>query len=229
MATYSYLETTDEKLTLQLDNFASKLNNYAGQFGLTSSEVDEMVADAAYFSWMTNNYRKIATHKKEWTLFKTIQKNGERHVAENWTPVAPVLTAMPTAVAPGIVFRFRTMANRVKAHQNYTPAIGQNLGIEKSATEPLNKDTAQPILKAVIRGGTVNVLWKKGRYSGILIEKDSGEGFAFFDRDFIPNFIDNSPLPTHGESAIWKYRASYLVNDEKVGVWSDVVSITVAG
>ena len=229
MSTYSYLERTDRKLSLQLDNFASKINLYAVQFDLTPVEVNEMMDDAAYFSWMTNNYLKIETYKKEWTLFKTIQKNRKHHVVTNTTPVAPVLTIMPREVPPGIKHRFQTMVNRIKAHQNYTKGIGQNLGIEKSASEPINKDTAQPVIKAVSRGGKVNVVWKKGRYSGILIEKDSGNGFEYVDRDFTPDFVDHSALPAQGQSAIWKYRASYLVNDEKVGIWSDVVTITVAG
>ena len=120
------------------------------------------------------------------------------------------------------------MVNRIKAHQNYTKSIGQNLGIEKSI-EILDTDAAQPVLKAVMRGGKVNLLWKKGRYSGILLEKDSGNGFVVLDRDFTPPFVDNSQLPASGESAIWMYRASYLMKDEKVGVWSDIVTITVAG
>ncbi|WP_432672442.1 hypothetical protein [Flavobacterium sp. SM2513] len=224
-----YLERKDEKLTLQLDNFASKLPLYATVFGFLPSEVDGMTEDATHFSWMVHSYRKIETHKKEWTRYKTIQKKGEAHVATNQTPLAPVLNEMPTTVAPGVEFRFRTMVNRIKAHQNYTKSIGQNLGIEKSASEPLNIDAAQPVLKAVIRGGKVNLLWKKGRYSGILLEKDSGNGFVLLDRDFTPPFVDNSPFPASGESAIWMYRASYFMKDEKVGVWSDIVTITVAG
>lgn len=222
-----YLEQTDEKLALQLDNFASKLPLYATLFGFTPSEVEGIVDDAAHFSWMIKSYLMIETHKKEWTRYKNIQKKGETHVTTNPAPVAPVLKVMPTAVAPGVEFRFRTMVNRIKAHQNYTKSIGQNLGIEKSV-EILDIDAAQPVLKAVMRGGKVNLLWKKGRYSGILIEKDSGNGFVLLDRDFTPPFVDNSPLPASGESAIWMYRASYLLKDEKVGVWSDIVTITVA-
>ena len=228
MKMYSYLERTDHKLSLQLNNFSSKLNVYAVTFNLIPLEVNQIKDDAAYFSWMISSYIKIETFKKEWTHFKTIQKNGANHVVANSTPVAPVLTIMPREVAPGIKFRFQTMVNRIKAHQHYTKAIGQNLGIEKNA-EHLNIDTAQPKLKAVIRGGKVNLIWKKGQYSGILIEKDSGNGFVLLDRDFNPPFVDNSPLPASGQSAIWMYRASYLLKDEKVGVWSDVVSITVAG
>jgi len=229
MNTYSYLARTDEKLSLQLDNFGSKIGLYAVQFGLTPAEVTSQIADAAYFSWTVNSHLKIDTHKKDWTIFKNILKKGADNVTANTAPSTPTLSAAPAVVAPGIVHRFSTVVNRIKAHQSYTTSIGQNLGIEKSTSAPLDKDSAKPIIKAVSRGGKVNLLWKKGKYSGILIEKDSGTGFAMLDHDFVPDFIDNSALPAQGQSAIWKYRASYLVNDDRVGVWSDIVTITVAG
>lgn len=225
----TYLANTDEKLSLQIENFSSKINLYATLFGLMPAEVQGLVDDSNYFSWVVTSYVKIETNKKDWTLFKNILKKGEVHVTENPEPIAPVLPKAPQMVAPGIVYRFTTIVNRIKAHQNYTTSIGQNLGIEKSTDSPVNRDTAQPMLKAVSRGGKVNILWKKGKYSGILIEKDSGNGFMALERDFVPDFIDNSPLPAQGQSAVWKYRASYLINDEKVGVWSDIVTITIAG
>ena len=130
---------------------------------------------------------------------------------------------------PGILVRFTTMVNRIKAHQSYTTAIGQNLGIEISASQKIDLDNAKPVLKSVMRGGQVNLLWRKGKLGGILIEKDSGVGFVTLDKDFYPDFIDNSTMPAQGQSAIWNYRAIYLMNDEKVGMWSDIVTVTVAG
>jgi hypothetical protein len=121
------------------------------------------------------------------------------------------------------------MVNRIKAHQGYTTAIGQNLGIEISASQKIDLDNSQPTLKSVMRGGVVNLLWKKGKLDGILIEKDSGDGFVTLDKDFHPDFIDNSVMPAQGQSAIWKYRAIYLMNDEKVGMWSDTITVTVSG
>ena len=45
-----------------------------------------------------------------------------------------------------------------------------------------------------------------------------------------PNFTDDlSPLPAAGHSALWTYRAIYLLNDGDFGQWSDPVSVTVAG
>jgi hypothetical protein len=225
----SYLETSDEKLAIQVDNFSSKIGLYATDLGISSAEVEGIIKDALFFLWVVTNFKKIDTHKKNWTTFKNILKKGEANVTINNAPTEPRLDAAPEQVAPGILVRFTTLVNRVKAHQNYTTAIGQNLGIEITTSQQRDLDTAQPTLKPVIRGGVVNLVWKKGKMGGILIEKDSGNGFVTLDKDFHPDFIDNSPLPPQGQSAVWKYRAIYLNNDGKVGLWSDIVTVTVAG
>ena len=52
-------------------------------------------------------------------------------------------------------------------------------------------------------------------------------GRKFLAIDTQPNYLDNSPLPPVGTSAIWKYKAVYILHDEEVGEYSDEVSITV--
>jgi hypothetical protein len=224
----SYLETTDEKFSLQLSNFSSKLDTHANTFGLTEAEVASNKADALYYEWSIRNLFKVETYKKDWTTFKNILRKGESNVTSNNAPVYPVLDAAPAAVAPGIQFRFTTMVNRIKSHQSYTSAIGQSLGIELSNAQKIDLDNAQPSLKAVMRAGKVNLDWKKGKFEGIVIEKDSGAGFITLDKDLHPNFIDNSAMPAQGESTLWKYRAMYLYGDDKVGLWSDIVTVSVA-
>ena len=223
----NYLETNDQRFAIQLSNFASKIGTYSDTFGFSAPEVESIVNDAAFFTWTVNNFKKVETFKKNWTTFKSILKKGEANVTINSYTDFPTLEVMPKVVAPGILVRFTTMVNRLKAHQSYTTAIGQNLGVELTASQKLDLDTAQPILKVVVRGGRVNLDWKKGKFDGIIIEKDSGNGFLVLDKDMHPNFIDNSPLPPAGESAIWRYRAMYLLSDDRVGMWSDIVSTTV--
>ena len=224
-----YLETNDEKFAIQIGNFGSKVGGYQTTFGLSDAEVKGAVQDAACFQWTVINIKKVETFKRNWTSFKNITRKGATNVVENLVPEFPVLDPMPPMVVPGIAFRFRTLANRIKAHQNYTVSIGQNLGIELTAAQKLEIDASQPSLKVVMRGGKVNLDWKKNRFDGIVIEKDSGNGFVTLDKALRTKYIDNSALPAQGESAIWKYRAMYLLNDDQVGLWSDIVITTVMG
>ena len=225
----NYLEKNDEKFAIQFANFGSKIDLYKTTFGLTDEEVASIQKDATFNQWAVTNFKKVDTYKRNWTSFKNILRKGESNVTSNTFPEAPILDAVPELVAPGVTFRFTTMVNRIKAHQNYTTAIGQNLGIELSVSQRIDLDTAQPTLKVVLRGGKVNLDWKKGKFDGIVIEKDSGSGFIVLDKDLHPNFIDNSPMPSSGQSAVWRYRAMYLFSDGMVGIWSDIVTTTVTG
>ena len=225
----SYLKTSDEEIVSQIDNFSSKIEAYAPTFAITPEEVLSVQNDANYLTWAVSSYFKVDTNKKNWTSFKNILKAGEAKVTSNVAPTTPVLDAEPKPVAPGVLVRFTTMVNRIKAHPSYTTAIGQNLGIEMTASQQLDINNAKPTLKVVFAGGRVNLQWKKGKFDGILIEKDNGGGFITLDKDLHPNFIDLSPMPAQGESALWRYRAIYLLNDAKVGQWSDIVTTSVIG
>jgi len=225
----SYLERTDEKLALQMNNFVSKIDNYAGIFGFTPAETNALRADAAFFSWAVNNLEKVTTYKQNWTAFKNILLKGEANVNANNIPPLPALDPVPVTVSPGVLFRFTSMVARVKAHPAYTTGIGQNLGIEGTSNPTTVLAEAKPVIHLLRSGDKVTLEWAKGQYSGIYIEKDSGNGFVTLDKDFMPDYIDNSPLPAAGLSAKWSYRAIYLLRDEKVGQWSDVATITVAG
>ncbi len=223
----NYLENTDEKLVVQMDNFSSKIEVYAPQFGLTPAEVAGIRNDSNYLVWTVSSFQRVDTYKKNWTSFKTNLKKGITGPVNNEVPSPLEFDTAPTAVDNGVLNRFTATVARIKAHPNYTKSIGINLGIEASASKQLDTENAKPILKASLRVGKVHLNWKKGNFHGIAIEKDLGNGFIPFDKDFIPNYVDNSAMPATGESAVWRYRAAYLLNDDLVGQWSDIVTISV--
>jgi hypothetical protein len=222
-----YLKKTDEDFSAQLGNFANKINPYVIMFNLTADDVSQMEKDSAYFAWSLVATKRYDDTKKGWTGFKNNLRRGVPNVTTNPIPEPVVVTPTPGEVAPGVQYRFTTLVNRIKAHNSYTSAIGQVLGIENSSQNRIAFENVQPNLKVVMRGGKVNLDWKKGAYDGIVIEKDSGNGFVVFDKDMRPNFTDPTPLPPGSESAVWRYRAMFLYSDARVGNWSDVVTITV--
>jgi len=87
----------------------------------------------------------------------------------------------------------------------------------------------KPVLTAQVDAGAVNIGWKKSGMDGIVFPADRGTGFGFFAIDTIPDYTDTAPMPPAGQSAVWKYKAIYRLNDERAGQWSDVVSLPVMG
>lgn len=217
-------ETGDEKLARELSHFASKIEDYALVFGISEEEVSGVKADAAYFSWVISNFRKIDLYKQHWTHFKTILRKSQLNETVLQVPELPGFEEAPTAVKPDILPRFMALVRRIKAHESYTPSIGRSLCIGNQINAP---EKLQPLIKVVMRDSKVTLVWKK-KFCGIFVEKDSGEGFTVHDSIFSPYYIDNSPIP-QGQPATWKYRAIYISGDEKIGSWSPIVSVNVAG
>ena len=54
-----------------------------------------------------------------------------------------------------------------------------------------------------------------------------GKGYGLLAYDTTPNYTDTAPLPA--TPVKWKYKGIYRVGDQRVGLWSNEVSITVGG
>ena len=93
----------------------------------------------------------------------------------------------------------------------------------------MDVNSLRPVLTVELDAGQVVVGWTKQGMDGIEIQVDRGTGFLFLAIDTIPDYTDTAAMPAAGQSALWKYKAIYLQADQRVGQWSDVVSIPVAG
>ena len=142
-------------------------------------------------------------------------------------PTPPVLAAAPAMVEPNIFGRITALVARIKAHPGYTEAIGQDLGIIGNE-QAVGFNAMKPVLNLTLQAGHPNVGWKKQGMGSLEIHVDRGNGvFAYLATDTVPDYLDTAALPAAGASAVWKYKAIYRLNDEQVGQWSDVVSISV--
>ena len=60
---------------------------------------------------------------------------------------------------PGVEKRFRALLRQIKAHPNYTPTIGVQLGIEAPSLSAPNYETLQPKITAQVIGDQVELGW----------------------------------------------------------------------
>ena len=82
-------------------------------------------------------------------------------------------------------------------------------------------------MSARTRGGYAVVNWKKNEPDELEIwaDRNDGKGWVFFAISATTEITDNSPLPD--VPTIWLYKAIYRLRGEQVGLWSDVISISV--
>ena len=221
------IEKNDLAFNAQLKNFAAKINKYSAILGITPAEVASLQADAAAFDFIMNNQAIMQTYAQTFTSFKNDLRKGEGLLGV--VPAAPGLGTVPTMPAANVEGRFRNLVQRMIKHPAYKPYMGEDLGIE-AAVETFTATEGKPKFTIELTaGGYPNLRWTKGKFQGVEIWKDSGKGFAKLDRDMVPDYPDKSPLPPEGQSAVWRYRMIYLMVDEYVGTWSEVVSVTVHG
>ena len=225
----TFINTSDDGLNAQLKTFAQKIDTYKTPLGLDGAEVLSIKADSKFFDYVMSGVDGYRTLSQGMTAFKDLLRYGHNTDVLPAFPIPPVLGVVPPAVLANMQSRFARIIQHCVDSANYTKAIGEDLGIEAPVT-PFDPNTGKPSFKiAMSSGGHPNLVWKKGKFQGVEIWKDPGTGFVKLDRDFSPDYIDKSPLPALGNSAVWKYKMIYINKDEVAGNYSDEAVVTVYG
>jgi len=227
MAKSYYMPKDDAGRSLWLNNLAAKLPSYQATLGLSAADVTSATNDAAFFAYCLNAQQQIATYSQQWTSYKNTARDGSP-TPLGIAPVAPTLGAAPAAVDGGIIARATALVARIKVAPGYTDSIGQALQIV-GTEQTVDVSTLKPVITATLDAGQVVIGWSKQGMDSVEIHVDRGTGFVFLAIDTVPDYTDTQPMPAAGQSALWKYKAIYIQTDQRVGQWSDIVSLPVAG
>jgi hypothetical protein len=127
----------------------------------------------------------------------------------------------------GTEARARALIRRLKAHPNYTPAIGQQLGIvgpedttDLSNSRPTLTGTALP-------HGVFQLEFNKSKADGVNIysKRDGEPDFTFLALDTASPYVDNRPPLVAGKPENRQYKAIYVQADGEIGQASDIVTL----
>jgi hypothetical protein len=218
-----FVEREDSKFVLQLKDFWEGLGLHGATLGFTVAEISEAEKDYKYMDFVLKKQSNSQTYSQGYTQFKKEIRKNDLTTATEPGLAAP---AAVTSVAPDVEGRFRKMAEKAKAHTAYTTAIGEVLHI----VAPVSSGTLPtPTFKIFMDSGHPLIKWVKGDSDGVEIWKDDGTGYKKLDRDNKSPYVDKSDLPAVGQSAVWKYKMIYLLDDETTGDYSAEISVTVRG
>jgi len=229
----TFIERTDEKYLLQVNKFCDRIDTYAATLGVSAAKIAAIKADNDLFRKTFLYLGQFRGFAESVTNYKELLRYGKNNESLGAFPIAPVIeTPPPAPTSANAQKRFADIIQDCAQSPNYSKAIGEDLGIEAPAT-PFNPAEGQPALTpGYSTGGHPELKWKKGKFEGIeiWIDRGDGKGWVYLDKDMRPDFTDKiTPLPASGASAVWKYRAIYLHKGEQVGQWSLTVPITVHG
>lgn len=221
---------TDNELMVWLNNFSTAFATHAAALGFTAADVTSVAADAAMVNFLVGDL--LPTYKAAFqarTSYKSLVINGPVGSPGGGPPPAPVTAAAPATVPPGILPRTRLLIQRIQVAPGYTEAIGLALGIAGSpAPAPVPINSAKPTPRATARpDGAVEVVFNKGDFDGVLVEgRRAGEtAWTNLGTDNFSPFVDTRPPLEAGKPEVREYRLRYILTDEPVGEWSDIVSV----
>lgn len=237
-----YLPTEDGKLVVWLQNLSSKIGTYASKYGITAGEQAYIAAALLYFKFWFDSLDALKASVKSLTKFKNEIRDGL--TAGGSPSVAPadiLFTTPPPTVAHGILPFVRSIVNRIKGHQSYTIGDGEQLKIEGAELDGAVGDL-KPVFTIKLTQGHPELVWDKNIATGVKINVNrnvnggpgplplpTSSAFQFLALDTHPNYIDTYQLPDITHSEVWAYAMIYMMGDEEIGEWSDIVFVTVTG
>jgi hypothetical protein len=224
-----FVEREDAEFATQIKTFADGLDSTTAPngatVGMTSGEITEAKNDAAYVKYVQEQQDKAKGFSQSYTKYKNdLRKGSDVAIVE---PVFNVPGTVPTAVTAGVEDRFRAKVAKVKKSGSYTRGIGEAWHIE---APEVTVEIEVPEFSIEFVTGHPVIKWKKKNSDGIEIwkERGDGKGFVHVGNDTKSPWIDKDDLPPTGQSAVWSYKIVYLINDEQVGGFSAVVTVTVS-
>ena len=213
-----------------LINFDDKLGGYQAKFTLKDECLAGVHADRMAMGYSLTISLASKNFDVSGTTYKTSIINGISTGAVLDFPIFSMPTTPDVAVEPGIFKRISALVKTIKAHKNYTEAIGRDLGIigpESSinSDDPKIKTT----LKAKIIGKDIRIKYLKGKLGAILLECRRGAEteFTLVEKVTQSFYLDTRPNLIEGQPEVRQYRAWCVIKDEVIGMVSNTISITI--
>lgn len=222
-----YLPFDDQGRLAWLINFNSKIGGYAALFGISAAEVAAIAAYLLMLQYILNLTEAVRTFSQDLTKYKDklmIAVIG----SSLGDPPTLTIPAPPATQPAGIFSIISGIVQRIKGHNAYTEAFGEDLGIVGDDIF-VDYATVKPVLKITLDVGKPKIKYKKNRTKGINLycDRDDGKGMLFIKTVSKTTFTDMTELAAGVNSAVWKYMAIHVVDDLEVGIPGDEVVITV--
>lgn len=198
-----FIPKRDGDLDAYEENFSNKITIHAVTLGIDPSEVTAVKTS-------------IANHRLSYSNMNSKRAESKASSEDN-------LIKKEHAVN-----EIRRISKMIKSFKNYTPAIGDDLGII-GADKPV-KDIAElkPVLTPKIVGQEIVIKFQKEGTDGIKIYSKRGAEteFTFLAVDTQSPYNDNRPKLESSKPEQREYYAYYFEVDSEIGKQSDVIKVT---
>ncbi len=238
----------DQDFADQLNQFKDVLPTYAALFGLTAAQVAAVATDAEWMAYVVSRSNAVPGYAQDWTKFKAqVRKGGDGTIIPPF-PAAPDTSTPPaTAIEPDVEGRFRMLVGQLKAHNNYSKAIGENLKIEADGTD-FDAENYKPEGSARAVQNVVTIKFAKKGVDAMAIYSKVTSGVTNMPTNPMPGgptpavaaqfikiavafhspFVDSRPLAVPGQSEVREYYLRGVLHDVEIGLPGQPIRVTVS-
>lgn len=200
-----YYPASNAGAILWLNNYKNQIATQGPIAGLTAAQIAQQIS---YVQKLMDGIHDIQSKKDALSSavasFKTIEIN-------NLLPLKKEIVRFKTSVT-------------------FTPALGQILGVMGTAS---NMDTASYKCKfsATHFGGFIRIKFVKAGIDGVNIyhRKKGQIEWKFLARDTKSPYDDHITLQTPGLPEHWEYQLFGVIDDDEIGLASDIVEVVYGG
>lgn len=220
---------TQAEINALLQIWLSKIPNWATLYGLSNETVKQVQDDAVMFKHLIDAVSQLESDKDELYAYKENIFSGN---PKGTASAYPEINIMPlpsfgVGVKPGIIQRNKELYNFLKAHPSRTNESLADLGIVSVTPPKVSLADLRPTLKiAVMINDRTEISFSKQGQSAIRLQMRRGgtaDWITLGDPTSSP-FTDSSQS-VGGNPEKREYRGVYLLKNDIVGQYSDIVSV----
>jgi len=225
------IQRAETFLLAQLKLLHDNIATYKTDLTLTDEEI--LAAKAMYLSlkYVLDFESMVQNFQSSFTAYKNWVKEGPSSQVSSSMPAAIVYpTPVPVIITGNIISQYARFSDDIIKNPGFSDKMGIALGFYPVTEESaLAAEIKPPISVKNSPAGHPILHSLKGNFQGYQVYKDwgDGKGFVAFDKNLAADFVDNSDLPAQGIAKVWRYKIIYLLKNEEVGNFSDIVSVTV--
>ncbi len=223
MAKLDYWPKQWAALVAWFQNFHAQLTTHQATLGITAGQLSEVAADRDLVISMNDACNNSDNYARECTAFREAVVNSPLGTGMPAAPTLPPALIVALGALAATQPRTRRLVNQIKAHTNYTLAIGQSLGIigAEAAPQDVRIDSATPLTGSIVE---LN-LFLAG-FGTVAVRARRGGGA--FEQIGISNqeiFTDSRAPLVAGQPETREYQVQAYQNNQYVGPSSPIVAV----
>ncbi|CAN5258439.1 hypothetical protein BH10ACI1_BH10ACI1_34870 [soil metagenome] len=220
---------TQPEINNLLQVWRLRLELYQVQFGLSDAQINQQKDDAVIYDHLLTARMVFNTEILKFNNYFKNASVGNMYETANEYPLINLIPMPPlinSVVKNGIIPRNEELYNFLKRHPNKTTVVLADLGISGKSGSAIPSELLKPGIGGnPLPDDTISLKFNKQGQKAIRFQmRRNGEAWQNIGDPTTSPFIDETPS-LDGKPEKREYRAIYLVKNQPVGNYSNIITV----